>query len=262
MFDDEKIKLIEAMPESDTLIVIWIKLICQAGKTNACGHIFFSETIPYSEEQLATILSRPLNTVRLALRLFESYGMISIGQDGIMLKNWERHQNIAGMERIKEQWKLASKRYYDKNKSEQLLLNDNPHMRAYDNHKIEEEEEEDIDKNNTNIDILGGSSNVVMGKENKTTSTFSEYYESLRIKYPSLEYDNEYEKFNLYWHEGKRKLKNAKLAWRNWLDHALKWQLENKENDNGKTRGNSQKNNASQIPGSRYTGAFDDITDK
>lgn len=32
MFEDEKIKLIEKMPEADGLIVIWAKLICQEGK--------------------------------------------------------------------------------------------------------------------------------------------------------------------------------------------------------------------------------------
>ena len=32
MFEDEKIKLIESMPEADTLLIIWIKLLAQAGK--------------------------------------------------------------------------------------------------------------------------------------------------------------------------------------------------------------------------------------
>ena len=32
MFDDEKIKLIESMPERDTVLTIWIKLICLAGR--------------------------------------------------------------------------------------------------------------------------------------------------------------------------------------------------------------------------------------
>ena len=32
MFDDEKIKLLEKMPEGDTMIVIWCKLLTMAGK--------------------------------------------------------------------------------------------------------------------------------------------------------------------------------------------------------------------------------------
>ncbi len=30
MFDDEKIKLIESMPDADAVLVIWIKLLIQA----------------------------------------------------------------------------------------------------------------------------------------------------------------------------------------------------------------------------------------
>ena len=32
IFDDEKIQLIESMPEGDTLIVIWFKILVLAGK--------------------------------------------------------------------------------------------------------------------------------------------------------------------------------------------------------------------------------------
>ena len=34
IFDDEKIQLIESMPEGDTLIVIWFKILVLAGKQN------------------------------------------------------------------------------------------------------------------------------------------------------------------------------------------------------------------------------------
>ena len=32
VFDDEKILLIESLPEADSIIVIWFKLLCLAGK--------------------------------------------------------------------------------------------------------------------------------------------------------------------------------------------------------------------------------------
>ena len=47
MPDDEKIKLIDAMPERDTIHYIWIRLLIQAGKTNADGEIFLSEDMPW-----------------------------------------------------------------------------------------------------------------------------------------------------------------------------------------------------------------------
>ena len=34
MFDDEKIKVIEAMPDRDAILIIWIKLLTLAGKVN------------------------------------------------------------------------------------------------------------------------------------------------------------------------------------------------------------------------------------
>jgi len=104
MFEDEKIKLIEQMPDADTILVIWIKLLSQAGKTNASGYIFLSEQIPYTEEMLATIFNRPLNTVRMALNTFKSFGMIEIDEDDfINISNWEKHQNAEGLEKIREQ---------------------------------------------------------------------------------------------------------------------------------------------------------------
>ena len=34
IFDDDKILLIESLPEADSIIVIWFKLLCLAGKQN------------------------------------------------------------------------------------------------------------------------------------------------------------------------------------------------------------------------------------
>src|SRR5690625_7572426 len=78
MFDDEKIRLIEQMPDADTILVIWVKLLAQAGKTNASGYIYLSENIPYTDEMLATIFDRPISNVRLALQTFEQIGMLAI----------------------------------------------------------------------------------------------------------------------------------------------------------------------------------------
>lgn len=103
MFDDEKIRIIEAMPEADTLIVLWIRLICMAGKVNAGGHIFLAPNVPYNDEQLSAVFNRPLNTVRLALETFRRLQMIEIDGNGfISLPNFEKHQNIEGMERVRQ----------------------------------------------------------------------------------------------------------------------------------------------------------------
>lgn len=115
MFDDEKIKLIESMPDKDSILVIWIKLLIQAGKTNINGYVLLNENIPYTDEMLATIFNRPLNTVRLALDTFKRFGMIEMDEDeGIYIKNWDKHQSIDKLNKIKEQRRLRQEKYRKK----------------------------------------------------------------------------------------------------------------------------------------------------
>jgi predicted phage replisome organizer len=103
MFDHAKIRCIEAMPDGETLLVCWVKILTQAGKTNAGGFIFLAEKVPFTVEQLAVVFSRPLNTVRLALETFRRLNMIEI-EDGGLIKvtGWEEHQNYAGLEKYRE----------------------------------------------------------------------------------------------------------------------------------------------------------------
>lgn len=115
MFEDEKIRLIESMPGADSILIIWIKLLAQAGKTNASGYIYLNEQIPYTDEMLATIFNRPLNTVKLALQTFNNFGMIEITEnDFIGISNWEKHQNVDGLEKIREQTRERVRRHREK----------------------------------------------------------------------------------------------------------------------------------------------------
>lgn len=111
MFEDEKIRLIEALPEADTILIIWVKLLAQAGKTNASGYIYLNENIPFTDEMLATIFNRPIGTVRLALKTFEQFGMIEINDNNLIsIANWEKHQNLDGLEKIREQNRLRKQK--------------------------------------------------------------------------------------------------------------------------------------------------------
>ena len=101
IFDDEKILMIETLPERDTIIVIWFKLLCLAGKQNNSA-VFQLGHMPYTDEMFATIFRRPLNTVRLALNTFEQFGMIEIIHDTVTIPNWEKHQSLDAYEVSKE----------------------------------------------------------------------------------------------------------------------------------------------------------------
>ena len=76
MFDDDKIKIIQSMPEGDAILVVWIRILALAGKCNAKGLVLIEDEFPYSDEMLATIFNKPLATVRLALTTFEKFHMI------------------------------------------------------------------------------------------------------------------------------------------------------------------------------------------
>ena len=146
MFDDEKIKLIEAVPEADMILVIWIKLLTLAGKKNMNGYIFLTENIPYTDEMLATLFNRPLNTIRLALETFKKFGMINFNSEGQMkVSNWEKHQNIEGLEKIREQGRLRQEKHRRK-----LLPLNNPPIKELNKNRLDKSRES-RDSNVTNI---------------------------------------------------------------------------------------------------------------
>lgn len=123
MFDDEKIKIIDSMPERDTILVIWLKLLILAGKCNANGLIFITEGMPYTDETLSAVVNRPLNTVRLTLEVLRKLKMISVDETGIDIVNWKKHQSVDRLNELKEQNRERQKRYYEKQKQKELASN-------------------------------------------------------------------------------------------------------------------------------------------
>lgn len=120
IFDDEKILLIETMPESDSIIVIWFKLLCLAGKQNNSGVFMINDRLPYTDEMFSAIFRRPLNTVRLALKTFERFGMIEIINDTVTIPNWGKHQNLDQLE-SKKNYMRKYMREYRKMQKQKLL---------------------------------------------------------------------------------------------------------------------------------------------
>ena len=152
IFYDEKMKLIEAMPENDTINYIWIRLLIQAGRTNAGGLIFLSEGKPYTEEMLATIFNRPINSIRLGVGTLRNLGMIDIDKNNIIrIVNWEKYQNVEGMERVREQTRkrVAKCRAKKKNDVMESNVTVTKEKEEEDNRYINisiKKENEDIDK--------------------------------------------------------------------------------------------------------------------
>ena len=169
MFDDEKIRIIQSMPEGDALLVIWIKLITLAGKTNDNGYIYIADNIPYTEEMLAIIMNKPLLTIRLAIETFTNLQMIDTDTKGIYLVNFEKHQSIDKMAQIKEQNRVRQARFKEKKR---LLSSGNVsgNVTVTQSNATDIEEDKDIDKEKENIDYKGVTA----------------LYNSICVSYPSL----------------------------------------------------------------------------
>jgi phage replisome organizer, putative, N-terminal region len=116
IFDDEKILLIESMPDADSIIVIWFKLLCLAGKQNNHGVFMINDKIPYTEEMFATIFRRNINTVRLALKTFEQFDMIEIYNDTVIIPKWEKHQSLDALEKSREATRNRVKKWREQQK--------------------------------------------------------------------------------------------------------------------------------------------------
>ena len=101
IFDDEKILMIESLPSADSIIVIWFKLLTFAGKQNNDGVFIMNNRIAYTDEMLASIFRRDINTVRLSLKTFEDFGMIDIIDNVITIPNWSKHQTLDAYEKKK-----------------------------------------------------------------------------------------------------------------------------------------------------------------
>lgn len=150
VFDDEKILLIESLPDAYAIIVVWFKLLCMAGKQNNSG-VFMMGKIAYTDKMLATIFRMKESTVQLALKTFEEFGMIEIIDGVITIPNWGKHQNLDQLENKKEYMKNYMREYREKQKLLTCKTNSKTNVRQADKEE-DKEKEIDIEKEN-NISV-------------------------------------------------------------------------------------------------------------
>ena len=226
IFDDEKIALIESMPDADSIIVIWFKILCLAGKQNNCGVLMLSDRIPYTEEMLATIFRRPISTVRLALTTFESFGMIEVVNGTITIPNWEKHQTVDAVERYKEQARERALNYRQRQKAiaaenssvtqsnvtHNVTRNVTHHVTVTQNHAVEEDIDKDIEEDIKEID-----------KEKPTRHKYGEYQNVLlsdedfeKLKKEFLDWSDRIERLSAYMASTGKSYKNHLATIRNW----------------------------------------------
>jgi predicted phage replisome organizer/uncharacterized phage protein (TIGR02220 family) len=163
IFNNKKIRIIESMPEGDAIIVIWFKLLMLAGNINEGGNVFFTRDIPYTDQMLSTLFNRPVTTVQLALKTFVEFNMIDIFDDIIHVSNWEKYQNVEGMEKIREQTRARVAKHRE---NKRLQCNVTCNATVTDSNAIDIDK--DIDKEK-DINILSSKVEDVVSYLNQKT---------------------------------------------------------------------------------------------
>lgn len=150
MFDNSKIKYLRTLPEGNNIILIWVMLLAKAGKCNSNGYIFLTENIPYTPEILAAEFDFEISIINLALGALSRLNMIMQSEETLFITGWEEHQNVEGLEKIREQ----TRRRVAKCREKQKFLPSNVTCNATvtegnaTDKEREEEREREEDKNN------------------------------------------------------------------------------------------------------------------
>ena len=150
IFDDEKILLIESLPDSYAIITVWFKLLCLAGKQNNSGVFMMANQMPYTDKMLATIFRMKESTVTMAIKTFEQFGMVEVIDGVITIPHWNKHQTLDSYEKKKQRDRL----YQQERRANQVKLikkssdksSDSKTTESSDVAISEEERDKDLDK--------------------------------------------------------------------------------------------------------------------
>lgn len=177
IFDDEKILLIESLPDSYAIITVWFKLLCLAGKQNNSG-VFMMGKIAYTDKMLATIFRMKESTVTMALNTFEQFEMVEIIDGVITIPNWGKHQNLEQLEERRKYQREYQKEYRKKQKlltsaesGESKCLHKHLHESNVNSPEEEKEEELELD---------------IRERENTDYKSLVDLYHSICKSFPSV----------------------------------------------------------------------------
>ena len=217
IFDDEKILLIESLPDAYSIIVVWFKLLCLAGKQNNSGVFIMSNKIAYTDKMLATIFRMKETTVQLALRTFEEFGMVEIVDGVITIPNWGKHQNLDQLESKKEYMRNYMKEYREKQKlltgKTDCKTNSKSNVSEAD---IEEDKEGDIEREKEDNISSSASKKPVKHKHGEYANVLltDDELDKLKAEYP--DWQERIERLSSYVASTGKSYKSHYATIRNW----------------------------------------------
>lgn len=214
MFDNRKIKQIGSMPEGDSLLLMWVQLLCLAGNVNDGGFIYLTKEIPYTDEMLATQFNKPISTVRLALKTFEQFGMIEIINNMIFLSSWEKYQSTDRLATIREKDRERKRR---KRKEEKLLPQNSTEFprTSMDVPRIDIDIEGDIDIDKDKNKSISKKSPRHKHGEYQNVLLSDDDLEKLKAEFPA-DWDQRIQRLSEYMASSGKSYKNHLATIRNW----------------------------------------------
>ena len=120
MFDGNSFKKIKrakigGVSYRDKLTAVWFELMDLAGKSNSNGYLIDNNEIPYrSFEDIAIMLDREEKEIELCMQFFLNEKMVEIIDDVYCLSNFMKYQNQEGLDKIREQKRLAQARWRER----------------------------------------------------------------------------------------------------------------------------------------------------
>ena len=113
LFEDDKMLLLGQLNHGRDLQLLWVKLLCLAGKQGKGGVFVLKEGVPYTPKMFADVFRMEESLVKKGLKVFSQYGMLEL-RDGVWtVTNWNRHQSMSAYEK-----KLNYDRSYRRRKEE------------------------------------------------------------------------------------------------------------------------------------------------
>ncbi len=122
LLDNRKIKIIRREPEGNTLVLLWLLMLSEAGKCNRGGYLMISDKTPYTVETLGMVTDIPLPTVQLGLAIFSRLEMIDSVDQAFFIKNWRKYQSEDKLEKRRRKDRLRQQPHRDRERKKLLLL--------------------------------------------------------------------------------------------------------------------------------------------
>ena len=112
ILDDAKIKIIRSHPNGDSVVLLWIGLLCLAMKSSRPGTIEIADGLPYTIDDLSNLFNIEKKTVEMGLALFVKYRMVETFEGGsIDVINFAKHQKLEEIGRKRELTRIRTIKY-------------------------------------------------------------------------------------------------------------------------------------------------------